>query len=108
VDAAAFLGEVKVPVVWENAFQMSYARLKTMACTGPGAMVGIRVNVAVGPVQTIVLTRQLPLVERALDEVELTDHLGGSSSSAAFRERCWRAEELTEEVEAAIEASAAA
>jgi hypothetical protein len=28
-----------------------------------------------------------PLVERAL-EVQLTDHLGGSSSSAAFRERC--------------------
>jgi len=48
-----------------------------------------------------------PLVERAL-EVELTDHLGGSSSSAAFRERCVRAEELTEDVAAAIEASAAA
>jgi hypothetical protein len=51
--------------------------------------------------------RQLPLVERAL-EVELTDHLGGGPSSAAFRGALRRAEELTEDVEAAIEASAAA
>jgi hypothetical protein len=48
-----------------------------------------------------------PLVERAL-EVELTDHLGGSSSSAAFRERCGEPKSSTEDVAAAIEASAAA
>jgi 3-oxoacyl-[acyl-carrier protein] reductase len=36
-----------------------------MACTGPGAMVGKPVNVAVGPVQTIVLTGELGEQRRA-------------------------------------------